>query len=725
MARGLENKGVSALVINSESLARASLKGRDLWAEARTGRYQMVLCGPETTVKNEAFDAFIEDPETRTRLGCLIIDEIHLIYAWGPDFRKSFGTLGSLRARLPEHTVLVGLTATLEPGRETEAVIQSACFKSTYHFERRDCERRNVEIIFREIKYNVSGYEFRDLDWLIDRGLLKASDILKCIIYCESIELGHRVTLYLRSLLPPHLRKDARKIIRHMHSVYCAQCKAEGLESLYELGEQRSCGIWVTSNVLAVGIDVPDVYRSIDYPCASSLSMLLQHAGRPARGIGLHGEAIIYVKKTDLDEAAAHIKSPEYIENPLRVADISEESSGATTTEPPMSNTDASSGDQDLAGASPSEPPTANSIQSTASIWTLPKRPTVRVKKAVKVPLPTKKETATRAAGRCVSLRLAVAAHLRGACIVRQINMIYRNQRTATNCHHCSSCRPSCPLLPRPLTIKNIPAPPPSAQKPTDKKPGWMHALVKELDVVADRLAVAALQLRANMPWTADMMFMSSTCFLTSSMIKGITSNIDNINSIEELHICMDGFDWTYWDDYGSGLWKAVQAAKVELQGMIHARHAEMLAKQQKARDKKREDKKREEQVQLEQEEHQKDEEETREKLAATSLDKVKHVTINVPGDRPHIPGPSLSSSAPPIWLSGSSNVLAANTSSNTLDSKVLKLVDTTMPPDLFYAATTSRKRKPSSAASQFPCIQSSKRSKVSLNKLFIQWLVH
>ncbi|KZP28196.1 P-loop containing nucleoside triphosphate hydrolase protein, partial [Athelia psychrophila] len=197
MARGLENSGVAALVINSESLARASLEGRDLWAEAKTGRYQMVLCGPETTVDNQGFNTFIDDPNTRVRLGCLVIDEIHLIYIWGPNFRKNFATLGALRARLPSHTVLVGLTATLEPGRETDAIVQSACFKSTYHFERRDCERRNVDIIFREIKYNISGYEFRDLDWLIDYGLLKASDILKCIIYCESIELGHRVTLYL------------------------------------------------------------------------------------------------------------------------------------------------------------------------------------------------------------------------------------------------------------------------------------------------------------------------------------------------------------------------------------------------------------------------------------------------------------------------------------------------------------------------------------------------
>ena len=45
--------------VGDDSLARASLERRDLWAEAKTGKFQMILCGPETTVDNQAFDAFI------------------------------------------------------------------------------------------------------------------------------------------------------------------------------------------------------------------------------------------------------------------------------------------------------------------------------------------------------------------------------------------------------------------------------------------------------------------------------------------------------------------------------------------------------------------------------------------------------------------------------------------------------------------------------------------
>ena len=208
----LQKKSVSALAINSETLAAAVLEGRNIWAEAATGKYQILLFSPETTATDE-FDTLINHECACPRIGYFVIDEIHLVYEWGPEFRPLYATLATMRARLPEWTVFVGLTATLEPGRETEVVIQSVGFKDTFHFEKRDCERHNVDLIIREIKYPCTGHEFRDLDWLIPIDITKASDLPKRLVYCETIEMGHRLTLYLRSLLPAHLRKHGHQLI--------------------------------------------------------------------------------------------------------------------------------------------------------------------------------------------------------------------------------------------------------------------------------------------------------------------------------------------------------------------------------------------------------------------------------------------------------------------------------------------------------------------------------
>ena len=74
-----------------------------------------------------------------------MVDRIHLVYDWGPEFCIVYETLFTMRARLPEWT---GFTATLEPGPETDAIIRSISFKANFHFEKRDCERHSVDEIY-------------------------------------------------------------------------------------------------------------------------------------------------------------------------------------------------------------------------------------------------------------------------------------------------------------------------------------------------------------------------------------------------------------------------------------------------------------------------------------------------------------------------------------------------------------------------------------------------
>ena len=142
------------------------LEGCDIWAEAKTGKYEVVLFSPETTATDE-FNELITDECACPHIGYFVVDKIHLVYEWGPEFRPLYAMLATMRAQLPEWTLFVGLTATLEPGCETDAVIQSVGFKDSFHFKKRDYECHNVDLIIREIQYPCTGHEFHDLDWLI------------------------------------------------------------------------------------------------------------------------------------------------------------------------------------------------------------------------------------------------------------------------------------------------------------------------------------------------------------------------------------------------------------------------------------------------------------------------------------------------------------------------------------------------------------------------------
>ena len=170
---------MTAAVINADTLAIAAQSGQNLWREAKECRYQIITLAPET-LKSYEFQDLIKDQNFRARWGVLTVDEAHLTYEWGVDFRFVYGEIWTLRAYAPDHVVFVALSASVEPGHETKEVIRRVGFRqNNFHFDRRDCESHNVDYVFRNIQFASTGHVFRDLDWLIPVDLRKPSDLAK------------------------------------------------------------------------------------------------------------------------------------------------------------------------------------------------------------------------------------------------------------------------------------------------------------------------------------------------------------------------------------------------------------------------------------------------------------------------------------------------------------------------------------------------------------------
>ena len=68
----LQGKGVAAQAINSEALTAAALEGRDIWADSKTGKYEILLLRPETTSADE-FDELINNADARPYIGYFAI----------------------------------------------------------------------------------------------------------------------------------------------------------------------------------------------------------------------------------------------------------------------------------------------------------------------------------------------------------------------------------------------------------------------------------------------------------------------------------------------------------------------------------------------------------------------------------------------------------------------------------------------------------------------------
>lgn len=300
--KNLEAKGIKSIGLNADTIVAARREGRNLWKECEAGVYQVILCSPEQLGSNEMNNLMAKDSFQR-RVGLVVVDEVHLIPIWGGkvsgrEFRRAFNAIGHLRAILLPRTVFLGLSATPMLGKPLEVVKDSLAFNSSnFSFMKFDCERTNLHIGLRRIRHSFSTGSFADLDWLLAELLRKPEQeplmIPKTVVYVDSIMLGFKLVLYLRSLLPPHLKSRANHIICHLHASTCLSCKEDILRDFSQAGSPE-LRIVVATEAFGCGIDIPDIERAIIFGTPQNLDSSYQRLGRVARRL-IQGIGYIYV----------------------------------------------------------------------------------------------------------------------------------------------------------------------------------------------------------------------------------------------------------------------------------------------------------------------------------------------------------------------------------------------------------------------------------------------
>ncbi|KAF2669323.1 P-loop containing nucleoside triphosphate hydrolase protein [Microthyrium microscopicum] len=149
-------------------------KIRHLTRRMRRGDFSHILLSPEL-VSSPDFRKLLKDVEFQQRIGCVAIDECHLVHQWR-NFRTKFTMIGELRAILPQDVVWFGCTGTLSrPAQET--VLQLGGFRRLGQHQRQttllrtSIDRPDLSIVVRFIEkgkltsfdnlYNVLRYAFQ------------------------------------------------------------------------------------------------------------------------------------------------------------------------------------------------------------------------------------------------------------------------------------------------------------------------------------------------------------------------------------------------------------------------------------------------------------------------------------------------------------------------------------------------------------------------------------
>lgn len=260
--------------------------GRNLLKEVCEGRWSVVLLSAERLVSPDV-DSIIRNQSFRQNLVLLGIDETHVVVPWGKDFRQAYHQISALRRRLPSHTALVAVSATISPGKEFNTLCSTLELKcGQYHLIRESSERPNVRMVFKTLTHGLGGYQFPDIAWVFKRGV-------KAVVYCQTIDLCFRVAYYGWNLFAESCRRLDN--VRLWTAISSATYNSRTLE-LFKNNEDTS--VIVATIAFGMGMNLRNISDSINLGLPTTYSGLIQQNGCAGRDLEMEGRGWTYVESS-------------------------------------------------------------------------------------------------------------------------------------------------------------------------------------------------------------------------------------------------------------------------------------------------------------------------------------------------------------------------------------------------------------------------------------------
>jgi len=293
----LGNLGVQGFSYTSDTVTEARKQGRKIQIEIAECEWPIVCVDPEHLTGKE-WKFIVDTAAFRENLVLACIDEVHLIDEWGEEFRPSFKRVGPFfRGSLPSSTSILALSATLQPGKDTESICSSLGFTlGAFYHERRSNERPNIQFIFEKLSHGLRSSEFPDI-------LRYLSGNRKTILYCATIDMCFRVAVFLWRLLPPGPAKLKRVRLYH------AMCwPDENDETTRLLRDDPECQIVIATIAFGQGFNVKPALDSIQLGVAVSVNQIEQQRGRVGRDLSQHARGVIFVQASAITAAEKYLK---------------------------------------------------------------------------------------------------------------------------------------------------------------------------------------------------------------------------------------------------------------------------------------------------------------------------------------------------------------------------------------------------------------------------------
>ncbi|KAG8791257.1 hypothetical protein FRC12_009738 [Ceratobasidium sp. 428] len=175
-----QTKRLRALALHADTLTQADTQRprRDLFNEIKKGEWTHVYLGPEM-VTEDGFGDLIIKPDFTKRLRYFTVNEAHITTEWDY-FRNTFAHVARLRNRLQGRVPWLALSATVEPTREFQLLVDSLGFDvDRTELIRLPVDRSSLSYSPRFLQYAWSENQTESLDvsFVIPQNMERAKDI--------------------------------------------------------------------------------------------------------------------------------------------------------------------------------------------------------------------------------------------------------------------------------------------------------------------------------------------------------------------------------------------------------------------------------------------------------------------------------------------------------------------------------------------------------------------